>query len=98
MKRFEIMGRDYYVYECTAQALDIDDTEVQDALLVISKWDSELLVEVYFGYYFMPDTEEDFITMLEDDNACSTYHETLETVRCPELGSGPEPWNNYCWN
>lgn len=97
MKRFEIMGTDYYVYECTAQALDIDDTKVQDALLVISKGDVELHVEVYFGYYSVPETEEDFAAMLEDYNACSAYYETLETVRCPELGSGPEPWRDYVW-
>lgn len=71
------------------------ESERQNVLLVISSNGAEKDYDVYYGWEDFPDTERDLIAILDDWAAREPAN---RSVRCPELGEGPEPWKNYVWS
>lgn len=98
MKKFTVSGTTYRCYPCTAISNADNGNEAmrQDAVLVISTGDAEQSVEVVFGYE-LPQGQADFAEMCGDSAAWESDQETLRSVRCPELGSGLEPWKAHVW-
>lgn len=96
MRKFIIDGITYYVYEATAIAEcdEGDESNRQDALLVITTDGTEVDQYVVFGYD-MPETEDDFNAICEDENA---WEPADDSVRCSELGDGERPWEKYIWS
>lgn len=96
MKEFKICGITYYVYQATAIAEcdEGDESKRQDVLLVIDTNGIEVDARVVFEWEF-PETVEDFNDICDDANA---WGRADDSVRCPELGDGERPWENYIWN
>lgn len=78
---FELHGKTYEVYPCSAVALEAGDSEEdrQQALYVVPVGCSDGDA-VVFGWN-IPETSEDFASMCEDSSAWSMDCGTLETIK-----------------
>lgn len=84
IKTFTFGSTEHVVFECTAIAKDIGESDRRKALYVYSFAESGEKSEfVVFGYD-MPEDDFEFLKMCEDSSAWDGWYETVESVKITE--------------
>ena len=83
-KIFTIGGTEYTVYDCTAIAKDLGESERRKALYVYSISDSGEKDEFVLFGFDMPEDESEFLKMCEDSSAWDGWYETVDSVEIIE--------------